>query len=294
MFTLLTLLACDAGPADDGFTTGEVEDPGTPLDSGTPADDTAEDTAGGNDTAEDTAGGNDTAEDTAVPVVETWGMLQSTRSLVDNPVGSGTDTTDTRAVSLLRWTRTGTDIVWESELCALTSTEVYGTVTSFPSAFLAAFPVHERTGTLGAAETGATFTAGPFVDVIGARLDSPDDALPTTERDSRQWDQDGDGEPGMTVHIEQSILGGGDAYITQRTASTLVGTVLRNDRIEGYVRDFTQEQVLYGASTWWLEIPTNNRPDTTEDANWFVLQKLGNDGDDCAALVATQRTVFGR
>lgn len=300
MLTFLALLACSAKPADDAFTTGEVEDPGTPLDSADTSDDTADttDTGGGYDTGgdTDTGGGNDTGggTDTAAPVVGTWGMLQSTRSLVDNPVGSGTDTTDTRAVSLLRWTRTGTDIVWESELCALTSTEVYGTLTSFPPAFLAAFPVLEREATLSAAETGATFTAGPFVDVIGARLDSPDDPLPTSERDSRQWDQDGDGEPGMTVHVEQSILGGGDVYITQRTSSTLVGTVLRADRIEGFVRDFDQEQVLYGASTWWLELPTNNRPDTTEDANWFILQELGDDVSDCTALVAAQRGVFGR
>ncbi len=282
MLSILSLLACAPDPSKDAFTPGEVEDPGTPLDS-----------AGVDDTAtEDTAAGEDTG-DTA-PVVEVWGMLQSTRSLVDNPVGSGSDTTDTRAVSLLRWTRTGTAVVWESELCALTSTEVYGTLTSFPDAFIAGFPILERSATLSAPETGATFTAGPFVDVIGARLDAPDDDLPTSSRDSRQWDQDEDGQPGMTVHVEQSILGSGEVYVAQRTSGTLEGTVLRADRIEGRVRDFAQEQSLYGASTWWLEIPTNNRPDTTEDANWFILQALSSDTGDCAALVSAQRTLFGR
>jgi hypothetical protein len=272
MIVLLSvlLLACTPDNEKDAFTAGEVEDPGAPLDSGT----------------------TDATDDT--PVLEVWGMLQSTRSLVDDPVGPGTDTTDTRAVSLLRWTRTGTSVVWESTLCSLTSTEVYGTITSFPEAFVAHYPVVTRAGELAAAATGAAFTAGPFVDVIGARLDAPDDPLPTSSRDARQWDQDEDGQPGMTVQVEQAIFGEGEVYVAQRTSSTLEGTVLRSDRIEGYVRDFDQEQVLYDVSAWWLEIPTNNRADTTLDANWFVLQRLDDPEADCAGLEATQRSVFGR
>ena len=290
---LLLALAC-SDSKDTGFALGDVEDPGTPL------DDTATDT-GDSDTAADTAG-DTSAEDTGTvdtggedtgprEDLRTFAFLQSTRTLVDSPVGGGTAPSDTRAVARLSWRRVGTDVTWDEELCSLESTEVHDTQTTFPAAFVASVPVSTRVATLSAAETGATFTAGPFTDVLGARLDNPEsDRLPTRASDSRQWDQDGDGQPGMTVHVDQAFLGEGDVYVAQRTETTLEGVVVAADRIEGWV-SLTQEQVIYDASTWWLELDTNQRPDTAREHNYFVFQQV-EDATTCDDIVARQRSLF--
>jgi hypothetical protein len=286
--SLLLLCACGDAPADAGFEVSDVEDPGTPLDSGadTGTDDTGDDTAG--DTGDDTAG-QDTGE--PPPVEEVWAMLQSTRTLVDSPVGGGTAPADTRAISRLAWRRQGTAISWEETVCSLEASEVHGTQTTFP--FVSAIPVRSRAGSLSEAATGASFTAGPWVDVLGARLeDSEGERLPTRESDPRQWDQDEDGEPGVTVHVEQELLGGGDVWVAQRTRSSFEGVVVRTDRIEGHV-ELTMEQVMYGASTWWLELDTNSRPDTAPEHNFFLLQGI-DPTLSCEEIVAQQERIFGR
>lgn len=295
MLLLLALACSDA--KDTGFALGEVEDPGTPLDD-TAADTGSEDTASG-DTGADTGGsdtgGTDTSGEDTGPREDarTFAFLQSTRTLVDSPVGGGTAPSDTRAVARLSWRRVGTEVTWDEELCSLESTEVHDTQTTFPNAFVAAVPLATRFATLSAAETGATFTAGPFTDVLGARLDDPErDRLPTRESDSRQWDQDADGQPGMTVHVDQAFLGEGDVYVAQRTTTRLDGVVVATDRIEGFVT-LDQEQVVYGASTWWLELDTNQRADTTPEYNFFVMQQV-DAVDGCATILRDQRSLFGR
>ncbi len=291
---LLLALAC-SDSKDTGFALGDVEDPGTPL------DDTATETGDG-DTAADSAG-DTSAEDTGTvdtggedtgprEDLRTFAFLQSTRTLVDSPVGGGTAPSDTRAVARLAWRRVGTDVTWDEELCSLESTEVHDTQTTFPAAFVASVPVSTRVATLSAAETGATFTAGPFTDVLGARLDNPEsDRLPTRASDSRQWDQDGDGQPGMTVHVDQAFLGEGDVYVAQRTTTRLDGVVVATDRVEGFVT-IEQEQVVYDASTWWLELDTNQRADDTPEYNFFVMQQV-DAADDCASILRDQRSLFG-
>ncbi len=275
---LLALSGCTPTTGDSPFEVGDVDDPGTNLDSD------VEDT----DATGDTDSGPTTDR-------RTFAMIQTTRSLVEDPspLTNDQEPTDTTALLLLDWTREGTTISWDETLCDLSSTEVFGTVTSFPSAFVAAIPVRSRVATLSSAETGADFSAGPFVDVIGAKLDNPaSDSLPISELDPDQWDQDADGKPGMTVHVSNNFLGEGDVYVAQRANATLTGTVLSDDRIEGSVL-FSQEQMVYGASTWWLELETNTIANQDPAYNFFILQAVES-GTSCADIVAEQATLFGR
>ena len=271
---LLVLSGCTTTTVDSPFEVGDIEDPGTELDSDIDDSDAADDI--------------DTER-------RGYAMLQTTRSIVEDPSPLTNDKmpTDTTALLLIDWTRVGTDISWNETLCDLSSTEVFGTVTSFPAAFVAAIPVRSRIATLTSAETGAEFSAGPFVDVIGARLDNPaTDSLPLTELDPDQWDQDSDGKPGMTVHVDNNFLGEGDVYVAQRAQATLTGTVLSDDRIEGSVA-FSQEQMVYGASTWWLELETNTTADQDPAYNFFILQGVES-GTSCANVVSNRSSLFGR
>jgi len=275
---VLALSGCTSTTGDSPFEPGDVDNPGTDLDSDVADTDATEDT------------------DTGPSVDHRWfGMLQTTRSLVEDPspLGNDTEPTDTTALMLLEWTREGTSISWNETLCGLESSEVFGTVTSFPAAFVAAIPLRTRSASLSTAETGAAFTAGPFIDVIGAKLDNPaTDALPFSALDPDQWDQDADGHPGMSVHVDNNLLGEGDVYVAQRATATLSGTVLRDDRIEGSVV-FDQEQVVYDASTWWLKLDTNTSADHDPAYNFFVLQGV-DEGTSCADILAQQATLFGR
>lgn len=150
-------------------------------------------------------------------------------------------------------------------------------------------PTYSRTATLSAAETGASFTAGPHIDLLGVALDDPaGDDLPTEPDDDAVVDHDGDGEPGVTVHVDQEIMGEGDVYVAQRSTTTLEGVVVATDRIEGWI-DATPEQSVLGASEWWLELETESIPDP--DSSYFVFQEIDT-GWGCAEILAAKEDLF--
>lgn len=277
----LLLVACGGSTDSDGFTIGEVQDPGESLDTGAAAD-----------TAEAPA---DTGAVEEPPDVRVLGMLQSTRVQVAHPLFDWIDDapSDTRTVTRVEWTRRGLDVTWTETICGLSTTEAHSAQITYPAAFLAALPPATRVGRLDRAETGAAFTAGPFADVIGARLDDPaNDAMPTSAVDSRVFDQDGDGHPGMTIDISAAgSLVSGSLYLAQRNIQSMEGTVVATDRIEGYL-DVEMEQVILGATRDdFLE--QLNTPDPTRNANWFVLQQV-DPATDCDDLLRDQRALFGR
>lgn len=274
-----------SGPED--FEIADVEDPGTPLDSG---QDTGEaDTGEGGDTGE-----ADTGEDTEATDARTFGMLQVISMLLTDPgpFTEDQEATVTTSWVLARWERRGTDLTWTETLCGLESTEVFDTTTSFPDAFVETMPVRTRTGTLSEAATGAELVAGPFYDVVGAALDDPqDDPLPTDPDDPSVFDQDEDGNPGVTVHIDQAWLGEGDAYVAQRNTTTYEGVVVATDRVEGYL-DATTEQVILAASAWWLELESAPpEPDPEESHSYFVMQQM-EDGSGCQDVLEQRDSLF--
>lgn len=282
---LLMLFACrrDDPSKAAGYDLTEVEDPGQSLN-----DDTGDDAPDSGDTAE--------GDDTAAPEVDarTFGMLQVVATLVTDP-GPFTDdveTATTTSLVLARWERDGTDVVWTETTCSVEQSAVFDTETSFPDAFVETMPVHTRTGTLSAPETGATLSAGPFTDLVGVNLDDPaGDALPDDPADSRVFDQDGDGEPGVTVHVDQALLGEGDVYVVQRAITTYDGVVVRADRVEGYLRSETEQSVL-GASEWWLELEVAPpEPDPDESHSYFVMQQM-DDASTCADVIAQRDALF--
>jgi len=249
---LLWAVAC-ATPEPEDYHVGDVDDPGDDL------------------------------EDSDDPIEETWGLVQVYSSLIrnPNPLSSEEGVTSTTSTKLLEWTREGTSVTWNETLCALESTPVFGTHTSYPEAFVAYMPVYTRQAELSDTVTGATLEAGPFLDLLGVELEQPaDDALPTEADDPRVFDMDQDGFPGVTVHVEQDLLGAGDVYVLQRTSTELIGTVLSDDRIEGHV-EIEPEQVVLGATSWWLELDTDQRPDPDPEHNFFALQRL-EPGATCA------------
>lgn len=110
-------------------------------------------------------------------------------------------------------------------------TSVAGEVTtSTPPAFTASVPVVEQHVTLDDVAIGARWEPPESVVVSGAELANPrTDALPVNEDDPRVRDDDGDGEPGLTVTA--SI--GGEQHIAYRNFGRTRGIIESSNRIVG-------------------------------------------------------------
>jgi hypothetical protein len=114
----------------------------------------------------------------------------------------------------------------------------------------------------GTTSWGITEIHGP----IGWRWSSPSDATPTRGTDSRIFDQDTDGNPGVTMHV---LWNGTDTplYIVQTQRDTLVGSVASNGDLNGTTSDATDQNVignttaLAGATVSWASDP--NTADNT-------------------------------
>lgn len=223
----------------------------------------------------------------------TFGLKMVTSVMVANPLNDDQSApSQTTSWSLATLRRDGTAVAWTDELCGLETTEVFGTQTIFPNAFVETMPIRERTMTLSAARVGATAQSERYIDLNGADLERPDqDRLPANPNDDRVWDQDEDGQPGLTIHIHQNLLGEGEIYVVQRSTTCLDGVVISPDRIEGYV-EAESEQVVLDASTFWLKLDTPaGQSDPNPQSSHFILQRMA-DGATCADVMSQRERLF--
>lgn len=147
--------------------------------------------------------------------------------------------------------------------CAVSTDPVLGTKTVYPPGFVAAAPVdHTRIE-----RDGDRLAVGPWTSVLGAA------------------DTDFDGHPGVTVHVQNVLLGRGDVYISQRSITRLEGVVAPDGTASGRAMVDTAQSLL-GASSWWLKIPTSPRPDP--DSGRFRLVPIA-EGTCAAVAVALRR-----
>ena len=190
----------------------------------------------------------------------------------------------------LDWSRDEMDVSWDEELCGIYVTEIFGTKTSFPQRFVDTMPVRTKSGTLSDTTVGATFSAGPFADLNGVELNAPfSDDLPESSNHGSVTDQDNDGHPGITVNIDNDLMGKGDVYAVQRNITEYGGTVTEDGRIEGFVATHG-EQVTVGATDWWLEAGAETRPDDDPSHSYFILVEV--DDLSCQEILDQRNAIF--
>lgn len=176
---------------------------------------------------------------------------------------------------------------------------VIGGVDTLPGEGLLASLVPVRIqATLAAPEVWADFDSDPYPDVWGAQLDDPlADPLPQEPEDPSQWDQDGDGEPGVTIYldvVDSDIRW--TTYVAQRVVFSLEGAPTSADEVSGVVRVRSAEQVLLDASPAWLNA---TRPEVrpSPDASLSYFRAVRVDGElSCADLArkGIRDQLFGR
>jgi hypothetical protein len=145
--------------------------------------------------------------------------------------------------------------------------------------------VFSASTTGGATAWGITEIHGP----IGWRWTSPSDAIPTSGTDTRIFDQDTDGNPGVTMHV---LWAGTDTplYFVQTQRDTLRGTVASNGDLLGTTFDGTEQEVignttaLAGATVSWAADP--NTADNTARLVRVAAPLT------CAQLMAQASTLF--
>jgi hypothetical protein len=126
---------------------------------------------------------------------------------------------------------------------------------------------------------------------IGWKWSGPSDTLPMSPSDPRIFDQDGDGNPGVTIDV---TLSGGSpipVYVVQTERDGFSGTVDADGNLAAAVVDDTPQYVV-GASNPLLasaQLTRGADPDTSDNVAQFVRV---SSRIDCADLVGEAGALF--
>ncbi len=216
-----------------------------------------------------------------------WAQQTVMSSLSKVPI-IGQITTATKTIQKVVISGTSPNYTVTSTPCTVEMESSSSSVkTVVPDAFVRGLVTTERTLTT----SGNSFDMPRFWEARGIRLDNVEtDVLPTNKTDTRIFDQDADGKPGMTIRITGLISG--EVYVIQRGFTQLAGT-LNNARLDGLMV-WADEQVVLGSDNTILESnQPENKVDPKAENSFFRSTKLASDLS-CAEIVQQAGTLFTR
>ncbi|NMB75533.1 MAG: hypothetical protein GYA21_10445 [Myxococcales bacterium] len=203
----------------------------------------------------------------------TYAMLQVNARITNVPVVGQTHT-ETHALLRATVTRGGADrldmLIQVCDLKQVSETTLVQVV--FPEAFLQSLETYPRVIELRPDLGTNRFVSPLAVEVYGAHLVDPvNDTLPAEAADSRVYDQDGDGKPGVTIRVTGLV--DGEIYLVQRSKSTLSGWFESPDRWGGLI-DSEVEQVYLGSDNPVLSKPNESTKDPDPSHSTIVLKRI--------------------
>jgi len=246
---------------------------------------------GGADSAADWSGcGDHCAKVDAESLPGSYAMFQVNSRIVNVPV-VGQSRSETRTKALVTVTRRDQEhldmLIRVCDLEQVSETTLVEVV--FPEAFLKSLEAYPRLIELRPDLGINNFTSPLAVEVYGARLENPQtDPLPTEASDSRVYDQDGDGKPGITIRVTGIV--DGEIWLVQRNSSTLSGLFESADRWSGLI-DSEVEQVYLGSDNPALSKPNESWKDPDPSHSYFIMVRVGED-KDCSWIVDNWGTLF--
>jgi hypothetical protein len=278
-------VACSGGASEPSAATASPDAGGSPpgqtIDSGTtPPADAA---------PIDTDSGTSVSDALAARVIGHYAIKSVIASIQDAPVIGKTPSVAT-AIGLGEIKRAGNGLTITEQGCRVELSESSVAKPSVPDAVPRSVP--PVTYPLRLWQDGPTvkFVRDAVATAIGVKLANPEsDPLPTSANDARVWDQDGDGNPGVTVKMSGTIVNG-DIFVVQRQKSIYSGELGAGDKLSGLVRDMSQQSTI-GATNELLKqaVPTTPDPDPSKSTVRFA--KLSS-AYDCARLVSEASTLF--
>lgn len=234
---------------------------------------------GGADAGDDGGGcGTDCTPVDPESLPGTYAMLQVNARITNVPV-VGLTHTETHALLRATVTRGGADrldmLIEVCDLKQVSETTLVRVV--FPEAFLKSLETYPRVIELRPDLGTNRFISPLAVEVYGVHLADPvNDALPTEAGDSRVYDQDGDGKPGVTIRVTGLV--DGEIWLIQRSRSTLQGAFESPDRWSGLI-DSEVEQVYLGADNPILAKPNESTKDPDPSHSYIQLSRVPADKD---------------
>ena len=132
----------------------------------------------------------------------------------------------------------------------------------------------------------------PTPTPVGIELDDPfKEALPTDPNDPRIVDDDGDGNPGLTVTIEVSPEFIGELYIARREIFSFEALLVAPDLLTGQVTDDSEQLVIGASDPVFASSPANwgQYPDLSKSP--LILQRV-DESWDCERLAAERDDLF--
>lgn len=218
----------------------------------------------------------------------TWAQVQVTTGVSKLPV-VGTVKSVTTALILLDIKQNGENLTLEEKICDIRITSSVERVrTIVPRKFTQAASGQTRKGRVWMDNGRARYMQDKHVVVLGAKLaNSKKDALPDDPDDARVYDQDRDGKPGMTVHVEGIV--NGHIYLVQRGWNKLDGNI-DGDRMKGFIRWDSEQTVLDSTHMLLGDSPTS-KTNNKRSENYFDNRKV-SDGMNCKTLRSQEKKIF--
>ena len=261
---------------------------------GTDDDDDDEPAAGG------ASGGNDTVlgvcDDQTTYALEDvsgkWAYLEVQSLLVTSSL-TGDFTNQVISLQLFDVAQSGSELSVASSWCDRFIVDPDAPVHAvIPAAFVAALSDGAFEGTYEPDAEGVQhFQVPAWYQTEGVELEdaSNPDLLPTEPDDPAVVDQDGDGQPGMTVELQGLVTG--STYVVQWSRITLDGVPVSADRIQGLLDFDARENVLASEPAYIRDQVEPSTPAPDACASFFVLVRVPADAD-CAEINEQRETLF--
>jgi hypothetical protein len=230
------------------------------------------------------------AQDEWPDVSGRWAQKQVTTSVSDIPI-VGEIETRTIAYLLVDIEQEGSALEVTSKVCTISiDSDIKKVRSVVPEAMIDAIGTTTKKARLERTRDGKVrFFQPRSTDVLGVKLDSIKEPLPTDAEDSRVVDADKDGKPGVTVRIEGLIDGA--VYVIQRSWSILRG-LATDDQIDGAVT-WRTEQVVLDATSSLLNSNPDARPHANRDRHYFRTTRVGSQ-TDCSNIIKARKRLFAR
>ncbi len=127
-------------------------------------------------------------------------------------------------------------------LCGIDQTPILALPTVIPLAVTDHIPTRHVLGILDSGRIGASYETEIDIELWGVRLDNLEtDTLPTDATDPRVFDQDLDGQPGVTLRVGVDFC---EMHVVQRGVKQWKGVVQSATRIAGGGMSTSQQNVL--------------------------------------------------
>jgi hypothetical protein len=202
------------------------------------------DAPGGQEVASGPFCSNHQAVPSLTDLTGTWVARMVGAQIVFSPVGS--IHIESVAYQLLTLRQDGQDIAVDGRNCDRTEIDPPGALVPVivpPAWAHTEKPVHRRGSFAPGIDGVPVLTLPPYVENAGAVLAPGDTTLPTQASDPRVIDEDGDGNPGITVVLNGQSISGSLFSVQQQTTAVSAIPVASN-RLEGALSYTSAQNVL--------------------------------------------------